>query len=88
MTTAFAPRRTLARFRYNDIAPLGRIPFPLLALAMGLAFVAVGVAVADDYGASSDEYHQRILATRNAAYIMGDRDALPKDPETFLWHGL
>ena len=41
----------LARFR--------RIPFPVLAAAVGLLFAVVGVAVVDDYGVSGDEYNQR-----------------------------
>ena len=62
------PAALLARFR--------RIPFPALALAVGLLFAVVGVAVVDDYGVSGDEYNQRGTAYVNADYIMGDRDAL------------
>ena len=54
-----------------------RGPFPLLALALCLAFVAVGVAVLDDYGVGWDEPPQRRIALRNAEYIRGDLDALP-----------
>ena len=52
-----------------------RIPFPALALAICLLFAAVGVAVLDDYGISTDEPAQRYIAEQNAAYIIGDRDA-------------
>ena len=62
------PAALLARYR--------RIPFPALALAVGLLFAVVGVAVVDDYGVSGDEYNQRGTAYVNADYIMGDRDAL------------
>ena len=55
---------------------LRRLPFPALALAVGLLFAAVGVAVVDDYGISSDEPIQRHIAATNADYIRGDRDAL------------
>ncbi len=62
------PAALLARFR--------RIPFSVLAAAVGLLFAVVGVAVVDDYGVSGDEYNQRGTAYVNADYIMGDRDAL------------
>ena len=62
------PAALLARFR--------RIPFPVLAAAVGLLFAVAGVAVVDDYGVSGDEYNQRGTAYVNADYIMGDRDAL------------
>ena len=55
----------------------GRIPFPALALAVCLLFAAAGVAVLDDYGINGDGLVQRRIAEQNAAYIMGDRDALP-----------
>ena len=42
MLIALAPRRVLARFRPAGFAPLRRIPFPALALAVGLLFAAVG----------------------------------------------
>ena len=54
-----------------------RIPFPALAAAVCLLFAAVGIAVLDDYGIAGDEQVQRRIAEQNAAYIMGDRDALP-----------
>ena len=54
-----------------------RIPFPLLAAAAGLLFVAVGIAVVDDYGITIDDPFQRRHAEQNVAYLMGDRDALP-----------
>ena len=83
MMVAVAPRRVFARFRPASVAPLRRIPFPALALAVGLLFAAVGVAVLDDYGIAWDGPEQRLLAEQNAAYIMGDRDALPKDHDRF-----
>ena len=55
----------------------GRIPFPALALAVCLLFAAAGIAVLDDYGIPGDGPVQRRSAEQNAAYIMGDRDALP-----------
>ena len=54
-----------------------RIPFPLLLAAVCLLFAAAGVAVLDDYGITSDEPAQRRIAEQNAAYIRGDRNALP-----------
>ena len=59
------------------------IPFPLLAAAAGLLFAAVGVAVLDDYGIGWDAISQRRVAELNAAYIMGDRDALPPNHNRF-----
>ena len=60
-----------------------RLPFPLLLAAVCLLFAAVGVAVAGDYGIGFDSPEQRRLAEQNAAYIMGDRDALPTDHDRF-----
>ena len=60
-----------------------RIPFPALAVAVCLLFAAVGVAVVDDYGITRDEPQQRRIAKQNAAYIMGDGDALPQDHNRF-----
>ena len=60
-----------------------RIPFPALALAVCLLFAAIGAAAVDDYGVSIDESPQRRLAKQNAAYIMGDGDALPKNLNRF-----
>ena len=77
MTAALAPRRGLARLTPGGLAPPRRLPFPPLALAVCLLFAAAGIAVVDDYGITSDELAQRNLAEQNAAYIMGDRDALP-----------
>ena len=54
-----------------------RIPFPALAAAVCLLFAAAGIAALDDYGIPGDEPLQRRIAEQNAAYIMGDRDALP-----------
>ena len=76
MLLALTPRRALARFRPAGLASLRRIPFPALALAVGLLFAAVGVAVLDDYGVGTDEPEQRRIALANADYITGDRDAL------------
>ena len=73
----------VARFHPGGIAPLRRIPFPVLALAVGLLFAAVGVAVLGDYGISWDGPAQRILAEQNVAYVMGDPDALPTDHDRF-----
>ena len=53
-----------------------RAPFPLLALALCLAFAAIGVAVLDDYGIGPDEERQRRIAKANLDYILGDSDAL------------
>ena len=60
-----------------------RLPFPLLLMAVCLLFAAVGVAVVDDYGLARDELAQRRIAEQNAAYIMGDGDALPKNHNRF-----
>ena len=54
-----------------------RGPFPLLALALCLAFAVVGVAVLDDYGPSNDGFIQRRIAEATLDYILGDSDALP-----------
>ena len=70
MLTALAPR--LARFSPAGLPPLRRLPFPALALAAGLLFAAVGVAVLDDYGVGLDAFAQRNIAIDNAGYITGD----------------
>ena len=57
-------------------APLRRLPFPALALAVCLLFAALGIAVVDDYGATPDGQVQRNIAIQNATYIMGDRNPL------------
>ena len=62
-------------------SPLRRGPFPLLALALCLAFV--GVAVLDDYGVGNDELAQRRIAKANLNYILGDAQALPSDHNRF-----
>ena len=54
-----------------------------MALAVCLLFAAAGLAVADDYGLARDELAQRRIAEQNAAYIMGDGDALPKNHNRF-----
>ena len=64
-------------------SPHRRLPFPWLAVAVCLAFAAVGIAVLDDYGTGIDETAQRRTAIRNADYIMGDRDALPISHDRF-----
>ncbi len=75
MMPPVAPATLLARFR--------RIPFPVLAAAVGLLFAVVGVAVVDDYGAGPDYFYQRATVIANADYIRGDRDALPTDHNRF-----
>ena len=60
-----------------------RPPFPLLLAAVCLVFAAVGLAVLDDYGIAIDEPLQRRIAEQNAAYIMGDADALPTNHNRF-----
>ena len=57
-------------------SPLRRAPFPLLALALCLAFAVLGVAVLDDYGVHNDEFRHRRHAEANLNYILGDSDAL------------
>ena len=64
-------------------APLRRLPFPALALAVCLLFAALGIAVLDDYGIGWDAPSQRRIAELNAAYIMGDRDVLPAKHNRF-----
>ena len=64
-------------------APFRGLPFPLLLAAVCLLFAAVGLAVLDDYGLARDELAQRRIAEQNAAYIMGDGDALPKNHNRF-----
>ena len=91
MLPALAPRRALARFRPPGWTPWRRLPFPALALAVGLLFAAVGVAVLDDYGISHDESVQRRFAAAHADYIMGgDRDALSVslDPAADRFYGI
>ena len=56
-----------------------RGPFPLLALALCLAFAAIGVAVLDDYGIGNDEQAHRRIAEANLNYILGDSGALLSD---------
>ena len=46
-------------------------------------FLAVGIAVLDDYGTSVDEYTQRDIAARNASYLLGNEDGLPEDHNRF-----
>ena len=56
-------------------------PFPLLALALCLAFAAIGVAVLDDYGIGLDESPQRRIARVTLNYILGNSDALLSYPD-------
>ena len=71
------PPPTTARLCANIPAPLRRLPFPALALAVCLLFAAIGLAVVDDYGITRDEFPQRRLAQENVDYITGaDREAL------------
>ena len=72
-----------ARFRRAGLPPLRRIPFPALALAVGLLFAAVGVAVLGDYGVGADESTQRRIASTWAGYIVGDHNNPPKFPNNF-----
>ena len=58
-------------------------PFPALALAVCLLFTIAGIAGLDDYGVGWDTPDQRRLAERNAAYITGDRNALPEYHDRF-----
>ena len=60
-----------------------RAPFPMLALALCLAFAIVGIAVQGDYGIGGDELGQRNTAKRNLDYILGDPDALPSSEDRF-----
>ena len=60
-----------------------RGPFPLLALALCLAFAALGVALLDDYGVGWDELKQRHIAKANLDYILGDSDALLSSANRF-----
>ena len=73
----------LARLCAKSLPPLRRLPFPLLLAAVALLFAAATVAVLDDYGVAWDGPDQRLLAEQNAAYIMGDPDALPTDHDRF-----
>ena len=47
---------------FLTVHKIGAIPHPVWALAVCAAFTAVGVAVLDDYGVSSDEFYQRDVA--------------------------
>ena len=74
----------LARRRRAAFAPLRRIPFPALALAVGLLFAAVGAAVAGDYGLGADAYTQRHIASNNIYYAAGDHDALLGEQHAYV----
>ena len=49
----------------NPLAALLRAPFPLQAAAACLLFAAIGLAVVDDYGISTDEEQQRKITAEN-----------------------
>ena len=53
-----------------------RLSWPTQALLICLAFLLVGFAVVDDYGASIDVLGQRAIVDGNLAFIMGDADRL------------
>ena len=74
----------LARFRPAVIAPWRRIPFPALALAVGLLFAAVGAAVAGDYGIGGDGFIQRRIAINNINYAAGDRGLLLGEQHAYV----
>lgn len=59
------------------------IPFPALALAVCLLFAAIGIAIVDDYGVSTDETNQRIAVYANIGYLRGDPNVLPDIPDRF-----
>ena len=63
-----------------------RGPFPLLALALCLAFATVGVAVLDDYGVGLDEIKHRHIARVILNYILGNSDAQLSYPNPFHHH--
>ena len=55
---------------------LGRVPFPLWALAVCLLAAAVGALALEDYGISTDERDQRYTGSVNLDYALGRSDAL------------
>ena len=55
---------------------LGRVPFPVWALAVCLLAAAAGGMALDDYGISTDEGYQRGTGRVNLDYILGRSDAL------------
>ena len=55
---------------------MSRLSWPVQALLVCGAFLLVGIAVVDDYGAGMDTRGQRILADRNLAFITGTADRL------------
>ena len=63
-----------------------RAPFPLLALALCLAFAALGVAVLDDYGVGLDEIKHHRIARVILNYILGNSDAQLSYPNPFHHH--
>ena len=57
---------------------MARLSWPTQALLVCLAFLLVGFAVVDDYGAGVDMYGQRNVVDGNLAFIMGDADRLER----------
>ena len=60
-----------------------RVPFPVWALAVCLLFAALGGAVFDDYGVTSDDVSQRKVGHATLDYILGKGDARPIDHNRF-----
>ena len=59
----------LARRPFRSLA---RLSWPGHALLVCGAFLFVGIAIVDDYGTGVDTRQQRLTASRNLAFIMGD----------------
>ena len=70
------------------LARVRRIPFPVLAAAVGVLWAAAGVVVLDDYGAGPDYFYQRATVIANADYIMGRPRRPANGPQPFLRHSL
>ncbi len=60
-----------------------RVPHQVWALAVCAVFVAVGVAVLDDYGVSWDEFYQRGIALETISYVLGEDDELLRNHDKF-----
>ncbi len=73
--TLFQPLRTLGN-NNKLITLLSRAPHWVLALTVCALFLAVGAAVLDDYGMSTDEITQRRLALVTDKYVSGIDDEL------------
>ena len=58
---------------------IGAIPHPVWALVVCAVFIAVGVAVLDDYGVSWDEFLQREIALETISYVLGQDDELMRN---------